>query len=234
MRSLKRIFPALLLLGCALLFPSAEARADAIEITSGVFAASNPTPFGRAWRSWGYDLRGDGFRITGSEPDGSRQNVQTVGCFQCQPGDNFYINHPAGLFVPIPTQFVQFNGESHTGWASGILNFATDPFVIPPSGGDLITLTGHFTMTGSVSFDPFIVVNPVDLPPFVVGDVYGSGIVTLQFTRLFGSYQLTNVRYEFQPTPEPATLVLLGSGIAGLAARHRRRRSRRRKSAITN
>jgi hypothetical protein len=227
MLALNRLAPALLLLACALLYAPAEAHADGIEITSGVFATSNPSPLAWRFRSYGYDLRGDGLRMVGGDGDGLSQPVNIGGCFACKEGDTFYLSHPGRLFAFIPTQSLQFNGETHVGWNQGLLNFTSDPFVIPPSGDDLITLTGHFTMTGSVTFDPYIVVNPVDLPPFLVGDVYGSGTVTVQFTRIFGSYYLNNVRYEFQPTPEPATLILLGSGLAGLAARHRRRARRR-------
>lgn len=223
---LTKILPALLLLSCALFYPPAEARADGIEITSGVWAASNPTLIAGRWRSNGYGLSGNGLYMSGGEGDGS---VNVVGCSPCEEGDSFYLAHPGSLFARMPLQYLQFNGQTFEGWNYGLLNFNSDLFVIPSSGGTLLTLTGHFTMTGTIMFEPYNVDNPADLRPFVVGDVYGSGIVTVQFTRISGAYHMSSVRYQFQPTqptPEPVTLVMLGSGLAGLAARHRGRRSR--------
>lgn len=230
MRALKKISPALLLLACALLYAPAEAHADPIAITGGSFVVSNPTPAGREYRSWSYDLSGNNLRVRGSEPDGSRQNVRTVGCSPCAPGQEFYIDHAANLFAPIPTQSLQFNGQSYVGWAAGPLNFTTDTFVTPNFADGVLRLTGHFTMTGSISFTARDFINNTS-QTFFVSDVYGSGVVTLEFAPFLGTYYLSLVRYDFQPgttpTPEPATLVLLGSGLAGLAAR-RHRRSRRR------
>ena len=216
-----RVSPALLLLAL-LLFAPVVARADAIAITSGFFTTSTPGP-GGSFRTYGFNFAGDNLSLRGTEPDGRSQNVSTTTpCFPCSPGQSFSISHPASLFTLSPTATLVFNGQTYIGWANGPLNFVTEGFTVPTTGESVVTLTGHFTMTGSITFTPHLLGEPTDVP-FAVSDVYGSGLVTVRLQQSFGGYWITNIRYDFQPTPEPATLILLGSGIAGLAARQRRR-----------
>jgi hypothetical protein len=57
--------------------------------------------------------------------------------------------------------------------------------------------------------------------------IRGGGIVTMGLEPRNDSWVLQSARYDFaaQATPEPATVMLFGSGLAGIAFRNRRRQN---------
>ena len=139
----------------------------------------------------------------------------------------------AGTSVDLFTRFVgadltgtaMYNGVTYSPVGSVVADASLDArwsgsLQIPLTftGG---VLTAPFTFAGEFHYN--------DTPTTGgILDLLGGGTATLSFTPSIpfpGAFNLTSVRYEFDsaaPVPEPTSMLLIGSGLAGLAALRRR------------
>jgi len=224
MRNPARTFPLLLLF--AALFIASEARAEHVVITSGVLSHRNPVL--NAFPGYSFGFEGAGISARGAD-ERLGNGGSLMSCLPCAPGQTFVTSSHITRFT------TSFPGTTYTNvWYNGSsFDFVVEPVTIPLDAPNAFTLTSAFTFNGILTGSP----PPFNAPVFSM-TLSGQGIATLTFSlvNLTGTpgYGLTNIRYDFQPAaavPEPATLILLGTGLAGVAARMRRRRKSSRQSA---
>jgi hypothetical protein len=166
-------------------------------------------------------LVGQGFRIAA----GDLKFTPALPCETCLPGTKLSIAATAQIQA-IPAGLADVDGEAFDNvFLSGTLRFNAASLVVPdiPLDGPPALLSEPFSFTGNVA--GFCDESRTGVPLFAL-QLMGRGTATVElfnFTR--SGILLESLGFNFAAaaaTPEPASMLLLLSGCAGLFARRRR------------
>ena len=206
-----------------LAFPLAQASADPIVLHGSVIISSG---FVGLHFATGH-LEASSALIF-SDPVGFGETSPL--CGPCgAPGDRFDLRE--GIDTTDGDGFVETAGHSFpfgglfgfNDWAQMRLIFETGPLVLPPLGS-AASISTPFRVGESGLFIPDEA--RIGTTSF---SLTGRGIATVNFVDRGGLWEFGGLRYDFAPTPEPASALLIGTGLLALSGLRRRRRARARR-----